>query len=336
VEGTLKAPVGSLPISGENWITINYVNNLEVSGGGVFDGQGQQAWKKNDCHKNTKCEQLPLNLSFNFINNSIIHDVTSKDSKNFHINLISSHNVTFSQVTISAPGDSPNTDGLHLARSSNVYVTDSVIETGDDCISIGDESKEFHITNVKCGPGHGISIGSLGKYSGEKDVTGIYVKKCTFKNTENGVRIKTWPSTSIKLKVSELHFEDLTMDNVTHPITIDQEYCPWNQCKLDSPSLVSITGVYIKEVRGTTNGADPIVLACSKSNPCQNVNIGNVNLQPKGDIKALSADAKTSKALSSSKVKSSTGLDSKCSNVKPILTGKQNIPICGNLASLST
>lgn len=170
------------------------------------------------------------NLSFNFVNNTVIRDVTTKDSKNFHVNCISSNNVTFQRFTISAPGDSPNTDGIHIGRSSLVNVTDSVIRTGDDCISIGDETNELHIHNVTCGPGHGISVGSLGKNVEEKDVHGIYVQNCTFIGTQNGVRIKTWPSAPATLQISNLHFEDLIMDNVSNPIVIDQEYCPYNLC----------------------------------------------------------------------------------------------------------
>ena len=173
------------------------------------------------------------NLSFNFVNNSIIRDVTTKDSKNFHVNCISSHNVTFLRFTVSAPGDSPNTDGIHLGRDTMINIKDSIIKTGDDCVSIGDESKEIHSQNVTCGPGHGISVGSLGGYAEEKDVQGIYVTNCTFIGTTNGVRVKTWPSAPATLTVSDLHFEDLIMDNVSSPIIIDQEYCPHNLCKKD-------------------------------------------------------------------------------------------------------
>ncbi|KAL0462281.1 UNVERIFIED_CONTAM: Polygalacturonase, partial [Sesamum latifolium] len=199
VQGTLQANPnpGQLPDNKGEWITINYVNYFTLSGGGVFDGQGQQAWKQNDCHKNRNCAKLPMNLSFNFINNSIIQDVTTKDSKNFHV------------------------------------IVYRAIMSRDDCISIGDETKELHIQNVTCGPGHGISVGSLGGYAEEKDVQGIYVKNCTFIGTQNGVRVKTWPSAPATLTVSDLHFEDLIMDNVSSPIIIDQEYCPHNLCKKD-------------------------------------------------------------------------------------------------------
>lgn len=46
-----------------------------------------------------------------------------------------------------------------------------------------------------------------------------------------GLRIKTWPTTPITYDlVSNLHFENIIMDNVSNPVIIDQEYCSWNQC----------------------------------------------------------------------------------------------------------
>lgn len=109
-------------------------------------------------------------------------------------------------------------------------ISNARIETGDDCVSIGDGSQQIKVEKVTCGPGHGISIGSLGKYKNEKPVSGITVRNCTISNTMFGVRIKTWPD-STKGIATNMQFEGIVMNNVGTPILIDQQYCPYGACQ---------------------------------------------------------------------------------------------------------
>ncbi|XP_021599749.2 polygalacturonase [Manihot esculenta] len=192
VEGTLVAPAKASEHRKNSWVTLKYLDRLTVSGGGAFDGQGEIAWQQKSCGDGCK-KALPVNLRFDFVTNSIVKDVTSIDSKQFHINLLGSKNLTFQRFLVKAPGHSPNTDGIHIGRSEQINIINSNIITDDDCISIGRGSRQVRITNVRCGHGHGISIGSLGKYEKEEPVYGIYVKNCKIYDTGNGVRIKTWP-----------------------------------------------------------------------------------------------------------------------------------------------
>ncbi|KAK9277864.1 hypothetical protein L1049_027421 [Liquidambar formosana] len=156
------------------------------NGGGSFDGQGPSAWPFNNCNKTSNCNHLPVSIRFDFITNSWVHHITSMDSKNFHMHLLGCKNMKLSNIRISTPGDSPNTDGIHIGRSSDIQIFDSTIATGDDCISMSHGSKNINITKVHCGPGHGISIGSLGKLPNEEPVLGITTRNCTFSGTSNG------------------------------------------------------------------------------------------------------------------------------------------------------
>lgn len=155
--------------------------------------------------------------------------------------VLSNNNVTFEKIRVIAPEDSYNTDGIHLGRSTKIRIVDSIIQTGDDCISIGDGNKDIRIDRITCGPGHGISIGSLGRYKNESPVEGVYVTNSIFKRTSNGVRIKTFAGSSAYAgAASDLHFCDLIMYDVNNPILVDQEYCPWGQCNLDVSTIVGL------------------------------------------------------------------------------------------------
>ncbi|KAL0798177.1 hypothetical protein Bca101_053351 [Brassica carinata] len=74
----------------------------------------------------------------------------------------------------------------------------------DDCIAVKGGSSDINITRVDCGPGHGISIGSLGEKGVTETVENVHVQHCTFTGAENAARIKTWPGRAVK--VSDVTF----------------------------------------------------------------------------------------------------------------------------------
>ena len=162
-------------------------------------------------------------LKFRNILNLDISGISSVNAKAFHMFLVKTTNVNVQNIKITAPAESPNTDGIHLSNAVNVHIVDSLIATGDDCISVGRGSTNVTVERVTCGPGHGLSVGSLGKYPNEENVAGIHFKKCTMKDTDNGLRIKSWGGSSPSTAV-DITFEDITMTNVKNPIIIDQNY----------------------------------------------------------------------------------------------------------------
>ncbi|XP_024545263.1 polygalacturonase [Selaginella moellendorffii] len=141
-----------------------------------------------------------------------------------HLDLSSCSNAVLRHLTVSSPEDSPNTDGIHLERSESVSIVQTTISTGDDCISIGPGTSHVVIEDVSCGPGHGISIGSLGKKRQSFDrVSHVKVRNAFLRDTQNGLRIKTWEGG--RGWAHDFVFEHITMLRVKNPILIDQYYC---------------------------------------------------------------------------------------------------------------
>ncbi|XP_018486749.1 exopolygalacturonase clone GBGA483-like [Raphanus sativus] len=312
MHGNMKAPatVGATkPNSG--WIDFTNLADFTLNGNGaIFDGQGSLAWKANDCAKTGKCNSLPINIRFTGLTNSKIIGITSTNSKLFHMNVLNCKNVTLEKIGIDAPPESLNTDGIHIGRSIGVNLLGAKIKTGDDCVSIGDGTENLIVENVECGPGHGIAVGSLGRYPNEQPVKGVTVRKCLIKNTMNGVRIKTWPGSPPGI-ASNIIFEDITMDNVSTPVLIDQEYCPYADCKVGVPSKVKLSDVTFKNIKGTSATKIAVKLICSSGTPCTNVALADINLVHKGaEGPAVGA----------------------CANMKPVLTGQMIPPACTEIA----
>ncbi|XP_034686341.1 exopolygalacturonase-like [Vitis riparia] len=308
VAATLKAVTDISEFASPEWVTFEDINGLIVTGGGTFDGQGDVVWKYNDCRKNSNCQLLPTSIKFNSITNGNLRGINSVNAKSFHIAMNRCQNFRAFGLHIIAPEDSPNTDGIHISSSNFVKVSKSIISTGDDCISIGQGSTNISINKVTCGPGHGISIGSLGKYPDEKDVMGIIVKNSTLMNTDNGLRIKTWPG-SPPSQASGILFQDIIMKNVKNPIIIDQLYCPSGSSCRTQPSRVRISNIHYRNIRGTSSSPLGVNLMCSPQFPCQNVELFDINLRYSGKRRVST-------------------LTSSCSNVKAGFGGVQIPPPC--------
>ncbi|OVA02615.1 Glycoside hydrolase [Macleaya cordata] len=311
VQGTVKATTDISEYDEDHWFLFENINGLTVTGGGTFDGQGASSWEYNDCHSNPDCTMLPIGLKFMHVTRGIVRQVNSLNPAGFHIVINNCDDFKAHSLHITAPKTSPNTDGIHVSESNNIRISRSIIATGDDCVSIGQGATNVSVSKVTCGPGHGISIGSLGKKPDEKDVRGVIVRNCTLIGTENGVRIKTWPA-SPPTKASHFIFQDIIMDNVKNPIIIDQSYCAGSSCN-KKPSLVAISDVHYRNIRGTSSSNVAVSVGCSSQVHCQNVDMINIDLKYTG-------------------LKAGVQASSTCANAKVNFWGTQNPPPCRAVA----
>ncbi|KAG2290848.1 hypothetical protein Bca52824_037519 [Brassica carinata] len=307
VQGTILAPPSGYPTP--EWFLFEHVDNVVLTGPGTFHGKGEAVWKADGCGKKVDCNLPPTSLKFRNILNLDISGISSVNAKAFHMFLVKTTNVNVQNIKITAPAESPNTDGIHLSNAVNVHIADSLIATGDDCISVGRGSTNVTVERVTCGPGHGLSVGSLGKYPNEENVADIHFRNCTMKDTDNGLRIKSWGGSSPSTAV-DITYEDIMMTNVKNPIIIDQNYG-----SRGGDSKVAISNVLFKNVRGTTITKDEVQFMCSKSVPCKGVSVVDVELNFVGDKGGHPS--------------SSGGLvGALCTNANVIFGGKLSFPLC--------
>ncbi|XP_026414127.1 polygalacturonase-like [Papaver somniferum] len=276
IDGKIQAPPSSYweIWNYGNWILFQGINGLTVNGG-ILDARGSPFWI---CRRaSADCPQGATSLSFNNVKNGIISGVVSIDSQKAHMAINGCKSMKIRKVTLIAPSQSPNTDGIDIESSTGIKILDSSIKTGDDCIAIGPGTKSLLVQRIACGPRHGISIGSLARSPNEAGVEGIKVKDVTFTGSDNGLRIKTWPKPSDGF-VKNVLYQNIVMNNVRNPIIIDQIYCPGTKGCSDQNSGLKISGVTYLNVTGTS--ATPIAISfhCSATTPCDGIKLYNVNL----------------------------------------------------------
>ncbi|PKA61346.1 Polygalacturonase [Apostasia shenzhenica] len=252
-----------------HWVLFHRIENLTVLGGGTINGNGK-IWWEHSCKINTSA------VTFYSCNNLRVEDLSIKDSQQIHISIEECNNVRVSNLTIDAPEKSPNTDGIHVANTKNMLIIGCMIRTGDDCISIVSGSHNVKAMNIVCGPGHGISIGSLGATNSVANVSDVIVDSATLNGTTNGVRIKTWQGGQGHAR--NILFQNINMHQVYNPIIIDQNYCDSKDPCHEQKSAVSVSHVIYKNIKGTSASKVAVKFTCSRTLPCQKIKMKNIRL----------------------------------------------------------
>ncbi|KAJ1293084.1 hypothetical protein BS78_01G041200 [Paspalum vaginatum] len=297
VKGTLVASPNRADWSDadrRHWIVFRGVDGLTVNGGGSIDGSGE-TWWENSCKTNKAlpCKEAPTALSFHYCTGLRVQDLSIVNSQQIHMSVEDCTNVQLTGLSITAPGTSPNTDGIHITRSQDVQVTNCKIKTGDDCLSIENGTHNLHVSQVVCGPGHGISIGSLGDDNSRAEVSGITVDTVQLSGTTNGARIKTYQGGSGYAR--DITFQNMVMSGVQNPIIIDQDYCDRaTRCEAQA-SAVQVSNVVFKNIRGTTTTKDAIRLNCSKTVPCSGIALQDIDLKMQGGNDAAGSTCQNAK-----------------------------------------
>ncbi|KAG6509643.1 hypothetical protein ZIOFF_027643 [Zingiber officinale] len=182
VDGNLKRVDEVWSDDDNNWLLFINLNGITVAGAGEIDGQGASWWacKKAKAHvriSRCKCKSINARLYFLLkylitidqydmidydarvqslallhVTRAQVLGLSFKNSAMMHVAVGMSVGVRISNLKITAPAESPNTDGIHVERSRHVIISDCQISTAE----------------------------------------GIHVSDSTIVRTDNGVRIKTW------------------------------------------------------------------------------------------------------------------------------------------------
>ncbi len=242
----LKATGGSdfVPFIGGKDLT-----DVTITGKGIIDGAGEVWWGPAEEARRKKSGYTlprPNMIILTRCKNLKIIGVTIQNAPKFHLVPTDCEDVVIESVTFKAPAGAPNTDAIDPSRCKNVLITKCYIDVGDDNVAIKSgrkvDGREFACENITVSDctflnGHGVSIGS----ETVGGVRGLTVQRCTFENTDNGIRIKSRRGRGGL--VENITYSDITMKNVTVPISISGYY-PKIPAENESQPVTAETPVY--------------------------------------------------------------------------------------------
>uniref|UniRef100_K3XPM6 Polygalacturonase n=1 Tax=Setaria italica TaxID=4555 RepID=K3XPM6_SETIT len=286
LQGPCSARLTLQPRRPLQWLNFKWLNGFTIQGAGTVDGQSitslQNSSPANAPQRSTghwhSSGAKPTLVRFYSSFNVTVRNIRISNSPQCHLKFDSSGSIKVKNVTISSPGDSLNTDGIHLQNTRDVEIRSSSIGCGDDCVSIQTGCSNVHMKNVVCNPGHGISVGGLGKDNSLACVSDVVAENINVQNALYAVRIKTWQGGVGSVR--NITFSNVRVANVATPIAIDQFYCDRGGARCaNRTGAVAIAGVAYRRVVGTYS-FQPARLACSDARPCTGVTMVDVRLSP--------------------------------------------------------
>jgi polygalacturonase len=211
----------------------NKVENIAITGKGRIDGQATWEWRlppENDYttrHIATEVDlarkagldmrfwhktgQLANIVGINGATNVLIEDITTINSSSWCMRLAECDRLFIRGVHLFSDLDrAVNSDGIDLVSSRNVVISDCVLTTADDCISLKSMRAGSGVENVtvtNCVLTSSSSAFAIGAETWH-DIRHVVFSNSVIRNANRGIRIVNWNGCTI----SDVIFSNLTMD----------------------------------------------------------------------------------------------------------------------------
>src|ERR1700733_5153711 len=213
------------------FISIMDAKNVGIMGDGVIDGRGygkilgkDYSWWEMARKAEPKNERYftPRMIVASHADGLVLYRITLHNSTNFHVSVNQTDGFTAWGVHLLTPTtkemDARNTDGIDPGSSTNVTVTHSWIDNGDDNIAIKTGTTHMSVIDNHFYSGHGMSIGSE-TYTGDSY---LLVDGLTEDHTTSGIRIKR--NVTRGGSVHDLTYKNICMRGVKNPIANSPYY----------------------------------------------------------------------------------------------------------------
>ena len=214
-----------------SFISAYQVKDVVIYGEGVLDGQGDKAdWWVN--HRTMRGAWRPRMFFINDCEDVTVQGISFRNSPAWNLQPYFSRNLQFLNIHVTAPADSPNTDGFDPESCEHILLAGAHFSLGDDCIAIkagklymGATYKtpcsDLEISHCLMENGHGgMTCGS--EMAG--GVNRVYLHDCLMRNTDRGLRIKTRRGRGEQGVIDDIVFENVLMERVGTPYVVNCLY----------------------------------------------------------------------------------------------------------------
>lgn len=241
------------------------LTNVIITGqNGTIDGQGKMWWELwwNRTLEHTRGHLLEIKNS----SNVLISNLTFLNSPFWTIHPVYCSNVVIKDMTILAPLNAPNTDGIDPDSSTNVCIEDCYIESGDDLVAVKSGWDQYGIlmarpssniiirrvsgTTPTCS---GVGIGS--EMSG--GISNVTVENLYVRDSAAGVRIKTDKGRGGY--IANITISNITMVRVKVPIRFSRGANDHPDDQWDPKAVPKVKGIYISNVVSFNSRKAPLL-----------------------------------------------------------------------------
>jgi polygalacturonase len=221
IEGqTKKEDFGALHL-----IYAQKAKNIGITGRGVIDGSGRAFWDK-DFKPLDRPNQM---IEFEACEAVTVSGVTLQNAPFWTLHLLSCSHVRIDGISIINPRQGPNTDGIDVNSSSNVFISNVYVETGDDALCFKSRFADEPVQNVTVTNCVLISDDSAIKFGTRSsgDMRNITVSNCVIRNSTNGIAFfmkdggHFYDIQFSNLSIESASFEE--RNRMTYPIFMDIE-----------------------------------------------------------------------------------------------------------------
>ncbi|XP_044468554.1 probable polygalacturonase [Mangifera indica] len=231
----------------------NLTDVVVTGGNGTIDGQGAPWWMK------YRSKQLnitrPYLIEIMYSDKVQISNLTLINSPSWNVHPYYCRNVLVQGLTILAPIDSPNTDGINPDSCANTIIEDCYIVSGDDCIAVksgwdqygtkfGMPTKHLLIRRLTCISPDSATIALGSEMSG--GIKDVRAEDITAIDTQSGVRIKTAIGRGGYVK--DIYVRRMTMKTMKYVFWMTGSYGSHPDPGFDPKALPEITGINYRDM----------------------------------------------------------------------------------------